>query len=359
MLPPLPRRSARPGFTLIELLVVIAIIAILIGLLLPAVQKVREAAARAKCQNNLKQIGLAIHNYEGAYGSLPPASVQPGGGAGTGPIPQLAEFLIVGKSGSNPSTDYAKHSFLSILLPFLEQANVLVQGAGGYDFRQDWSATQNQPAAATRIPVYECPSVPTDHTVPPTLASIGWSPRTTDYFATTRANNVPNAWIAVGLTFPGGGTGTTTNSNAVLGILVNAQRTPLNAVTDGLSNTLMVAEDGARPEGWAYGSKYTPQPTFVNGAWAGAGFDITCSGTLPPATPGTAPKKANGSDAVNANQACSINCWNQSEIYAFHTGVANVCLGDGSVRSLRNSLSMSALYRLVVRNDGNVVSPDE
>ena len=346
----------RSAFTLIELLVVIAIIAILIGLLLPAVQKVREAAARIKCSNNLKQLGLAIHNYEGTYGSLPPASVQPG----AGPHPQLAEFLKVGLTGVN-GNDYARHSFLSIMLPYIEQANVLTQGAGGYNYRLDWNDTANRPASSTRIPVYECPSATNDHIVPAALGSpaLGFDARTTDYFAVTRANNVPNAWIAVGLTFPGGGTGTTANSNAVLGILVNAQRTPLAAVTDGLSNTIMIAEDAARPQGWAYGRMYAPQPTFVNGAWAAAGFDIVCAGTIAPTTAGAQPSKATGANAALANTACSVNCWNQSEIYAFHTGVANVCMGDGSVRSLRSTLSMSALFRLAARSDGNPVSADD
>jgi len=351
----------RVAFTLIELLVVIAIIAILIGLLLPAVQKIREAANRMKCQNNLKQIGLACHNYESTHSSLPPASVQFFNGPLSGisvsqALALRSEYLKVGASGNN-GEDYAKHSFLAIILPYIEQGNVLRANNIPYDFHQDWFSPNNRGASSTRIPIYECPSVPIQHFVDiSTLSSTeqatygtGWRPATADYMAVTRANSNASVWTQLGLTFPG--------DPGFRAILTSNQGTAFAEIIDGLSNTFMVAEQGARPQGWAFGAKYTPQPTFMNGAWAHSGNDVVCAGTNRPATAGTQPSKVTNGGQVAA--ACTINCWNQGEIYAFHTNVANVCFGDGSVRTIKSSISFRTMLLLAARADGMPVSPDD
>jgi prepilin-type N-terminal cleavage/methylation domain-containing protein len=343
--------KTRRGFTLIELLVVIAIIAILIGLLLPAVQKVREAAARIKCANNLKQLGLAVMNYESAFSYLPPSSINSPGI----PAPsQMSQFLKVGTTGTS-SANYAQTSFLTIILPFIEQGNILQQNGISYDFRQDWYSVNNQAAATHRIPTFECPSTPTTHLIDPALQASTYGNlvyATSDYMAVNRSNNRPAIWQAMGLNYPGS-VPVVSSDKGIKGVMITNDFSTIMQITDGLSNMIMIGEAAGRPAQYLKGNKLAvTQPTYMNGPWAYSGNDIAVDGST------GGPNYTTLTNAADVPSSCQINCNNQGELYAFHTGGCNVVMGDASVRFLRDSISLANLLKMCARGDGYPVEID-
>jgi prepilin-type N-terminal cleavage/methylation domain-containing protein/prepilin-type processing-associated H-X9-DG protein len=298
----------RRAFTLIELLVVIAIIAILIGLLLPAVQKVREAAARTACSNNLKQIGLGMHNYESAYGFMPQAGSYP--------------------TTAAPATPYAGWSVF--ILPHVEQGNLLL-GSTGYQTNKDWFDPVNQPAVKTPVKLFQCPSTPNPNRQVDSLIILG-TPDATGRTAAASDYMAPRGYSD----------STYTPSSARGALNWYSEKATIQAITDGTSNTLMVTEQAGRP---AYYKKRTVQPgtVLVYPGWTGpwASYNAIWS-------------KATLEDGSDAAGTCTVNCNNSQGVYAFHTGGANAVMADGSVRFLREGLSKATFYALLSRDGGEV-----
>lgn len=385
------RRFFHSGFTLIELLVVIAIIAILIGLLLPAVQKVRAAAARIKCQNNLKQLGLALHNYQIARGGFPASAIDGGALTNTGTANDrvaatFPEFVTRDATGT--PTLLAAHSWMGIILPYIEQGNVLLQGTG-YDFTKNWYDPVNQKAASTRIPTYECPAVPVgDYFWPvegmPAATISAWTqngvlirPALADYTSVNRgptdspydpgtsgSKGQTKNWQAVGIPVP--------KDPGYRAILASNRLASPLAITDGLSNTIMLGESAYRPIRWRFGKQqFTPggTPSFpttnsttLTGAWADKGssnlaIDGVC---VTPNHPdfGTNLNEKTSYTYDDIRNGCRVNCSNDFEMYSWHEGGVNVCMGDGSVRMLRESITIATLYKLCARGDEQVIDGD-
>jgi prepilin-type N-terminal cleavage/methylation domain-containing protein/prepilin-type processing-associated H-X9-DG protein len=330
-----PSPSRRHGFTLIELLVVIAIIAILIGLLLPAVQKVREAASRMKCQNNLKQLGLAAHNYENTNGFLPPSY----------------RFAAVTTS----PLKIEAYSGLSLLMPFVEQTAIGTR----YDYKSvfcdnspPFTANVNQPLIVNHLKVMQCPSTPESDrlysfTLPGSAVGLpfnmSWQASAGDYGV---VSGVLGAfWNIVPGILPDQG-----QRHGMLlmsGTAVYTGGMKMVSVSDGTSNTIMLAEVAGRPGIWMGGKKQASNSAYPMGVPGGGWGD---------AINGEHWIKGSSEDGQTQPGLCVINCRNDQALYAFHSGGANVVMGDGSVRFLQKSINPANFAYLVTSQRGEVIS---
>ncbi|AMV25707.1 putative major pilin subunit [Gemmata sp. SH-PL17] len=347
----------RAGFTLIELLVVIAIIAILIGLLLPAVQKVREAAARMSCSNNLKQIGLAFHNHESALGYFPAMRTT---GAAPGPTGVLNGW------GLN-------------LLPYLEQNQVYTGfnlSLPWYAGPQDSPASNNLVLSQTKLKVYRCPSAPErDGFAAPTPAVVAldtattWPalPGTTNDLATANIRRTASSDYSA--LFGGGGYGLPLldGSNTIVSVTgieyaLQKQRKILE-ISDGTSNTILIAEMAGRPLHYVKGKAQNGSSVLGSGIASVTASYADRKYCQPPWSDwGSGPSNAfsffdgtgtEGRVTVGSVAACAVNCNNVTGIYAFHSGGANVVLADGSVQFLTESKAPFVVSRMLFANDGN------
>jgi prepilin-type N-terminal cleavage/methylation domain-containing protein len=318
------QRRRSEAFTLIELLVVIAIIGVLVSLLLPAVQKVREAANQTQCKNNLKQIGLGLFNYATTNNGFPPGSY----------------------SYSVNNTTYA-HGWVPFVLPTLELDNLYrlyywdknadSNGSTAYNWWQNPTVTQ-------KIKLLQCPSAPANRVDTTTPGGANLQAACSDYAPVAGVN--PRIYSLPGMP---------PKPNDLTGVMYDNSKIRISDVNDGASNTILIAEDAARPEVWT--QKGIASPTGAKyGAWADSKNRIII-------------------DGFNQNLSspnfglCAVNCINyyassgnppidDGEIFAMHLGIANFAFTDGSVRSISSSVSMQTIAALATRR-GNDMPKDD
>ena len=300
-----PHFVARRGFTLIELLVVIAIIAILIGLLLPAVQKVRAAAARMTCANNLKQISLAVHNHESSYAKVPAMSNAIGNGSG------------------------GRGSVMAALLPFVEQDNLYKQHQANNGITQT--------VAAQVVKTFLCPSDPysANGVVSATVAGVTGNWATTDYNANAGLFSTPNS----------NGRPDQTTWNWTL-----AKFPTLATIPDGTSNTISFTERIVNAEGVMVVRDIAPETGSEAYRWSGPSF-----ANYQALYPGGEFSWGGVAPGPQIGKTIGLIRWYPSSA---HSGVLQCALMDGSVRGVSSSITANTFWRACRPDDAAPLGND-